>query len=140
MNKKTGKYVLDTSAWLTLIEDEEGADEVQKIIEESIEDKSEIYVSFMTYMEIYYIPLQEQDEKEARSRIELISGLPVFKIESSENVGSIAAQFKAKNRISVADAWIAALAETEKAILVHKDPEFDQLNNSVQLQRLPYKK
>ena len=31
MNKKTGKYVLDTSAWLTLIEDEEGADEVQKI-------------------------------------------------------------------------------------------------------------
>ncbi len=140
MNKKTGKYVLDTSAWLTLIEDEEGADEVQKIIEESIEDKSEIYVSFMTYMEIYYITLQEQDEKEARSRIELISGLPVFKIESSENVGSIAAQFKAKNRISVADAWIAALAETEKAILVHKDPEFDQLNNSVQLQRLPYKK
>lgn len=140
MNKKTGKYVLDTSAWLTLIEDEEGADEVQKIIEESIEDKSEIYVSFMTYMEIYYITLQEQDEKEARSRIELISGLPVFKIESSENVGNIAAQFKAKNRISVADAWIAALAETEKAILVHKDPEFDQLNNSVQLQRLPYKK
>ena len=140
MNKKTGKYVLDTSAWFTLIEDEEGADEVQKIIEESIEDKSEIYVSFMTYMEIYYITLQEQDEKEARSRIELISGLPVFKIESSENVGNIAAQFKAKNRISVADAWIAALAETEKAILVHKDPEFDQLNNSVQLQRLPYKK
>ena len=140
MNKKTGKYVLDTSAWLTLIEDEEGADEVQKIIEESIEDKSEIYVSFMTYMEIYYITLQEQDEKEAQSRIELISGLPVFKIESSENVGNIAAQFKAKNRISVADAWIAALAETEKAILVHKDPEFDQLNNSVQLQRLPYKK
>lgn len=140
MNKKTGKYVLDTSAWLTLIEDEEGADEVQKIIEESIEDKSEIYVSFMTYMEIYYITLQEQDEKEARARIELISDLPVFKIESSENVGNIAAQFKAKNRISVADAWIAALAKTEKAILVHKDPEFDQLNNSVQLQRLPYKK
>lgn len=140
MNKETGKYVLDTSAWLTLIEDEEGADEVQKIIEESIEDKSEIYVSFMTYMEIYYITLQERDEKEARARIELISGLPGLKVESSENVGNIAAQFKAKNRISVADAWIAALAETEKAILVHKDPEFDQLNDSVQLLRLPYKK
>lgn len=140
MNKEAEKYVLDTSAWLTLIEDEEGADEVQKIIEESIEDKSEIYVSFMTYMEIYYITLQERDEKEARARIELISGLPALKVESSENVGNIAAQFKAKNRISVADAWIAALAETEKAILVHKDPEFDQLNDSVQLLRLPYKK
>ena len=60
MNKETGKYVLDTSAWLALIEDEDGADEVQKIIEESIVDKSEIYVSFMTYMEIYYITLQER--------------------------------------------------------------------------------
>ena len=66
--------------------------------------------------------------------------MPALKVESSENVGNIAAQFKAKNRMSVADAWIAALAETEKAILVHKDPEFDQLNDSVQLLRLPYKK
>jgi len=86
-----------------------------------------------------YITLQKRDEKEARARIELISGLPVFKVESSEVVGNIAARFKANNHISVADAWIAALAETEKAILVHKDPEFDQLSNLVQLQRLPYK-
>ena len=33
MNKAASAYVLDTSAWLTLIEDEAGADAVQDILE-----------------------------------------------------------------------------------------------------------
>ena len=38
MNDNLEAYVLDTSAWLTLIEDENGADVVQKILEKSREN------------------------------------------------------------------------------------------------------
>ena len=38
-----------------------------------------------------------------------------------------------------ADAWIAALALERNAILIHKDPEFDQTEDEFEVLRLPYK-
>ena len=35
MNKATNVYVFDTSAWLTLIEDEAGVDTVQELLEKA---------------------------------------------------------------------------------------------------------
>ena len=52
------KYVFDTSAWLTLIEDELGADTVQKILEKTESGEEQVFVSFMSLMEVYYITLQ----------------------------------------------------------------------------------
>jgi len=46
---------------------------------------------------------------------------------------------KAKHRISVADAWIAALAQESSATLVHKDPEFEVMGDQIQVLKLPYK-
>lgn len=46
---------------------------------------------------------------------------------------------KSAYRLSFADAWIAALALRQKAVLVHKDPEFEPLSQSLALQTLPYK-
>ena len=39
----------------------------------------------------------------------------------------------------MADAWIAALAKERGAMLVHKDPEFDQIEGVVEVLELPYK-
>jgi predicted nucleic acid-binding protein len=48
-----------------------------------------------------------------------------------------AARIKATQRVSLADAWIAACAELEDATLVHKDPEFGLL--AIAQLQLPYK-
>jgi predicted nucleic acid-binding protein len=40
---------------------------------------------------------------------------------------SKAAEFKALYPLSLADAWIAACASEQGAILLHKDPEFKPL-------------
>jgi len=45
---------------------------------------------------------------------------------------------KARYKISVADAWIAATAAVHNLTLVHKDPEFESLEG-VSLLPLPYK-
>ena len=39
-----------------------------------------------------------------------------------------AAAIKACHHLSMVDAWIAAAAKLEGAVLVHKDPEFRALN------------
>ena len=49
-------------------------------------------------------------------------------------------KLKATHRISFADAWVAATAMMLGAILVHKDPEFEELEDEVEMLRLPYKK
>jgi hypothetical protein len=47
---------------------------------------------------------------------------------------------KTTYRLSFADTWIAATAIFYDAILVHKDPEFEQLKGKLEMLKLPYKK
>lgn len=132
-------YVLDTSAVLALIEDEAGAAQVQELLEKGMSGEATLLISFMSFMEVYYISLQERGQREAQERVKLLAALPVQRVESSERLGVRAGEFKAAHHLSVADAWIAALAQERGATLVHKDPEFEQIQPSVQLMTLPYK-
>ena len=47
-------------------------------------------------------------------------------------------RLKTEYRLSVADCWIAALVVERKAILVHKDPEFEQIEAKLHVLKLPY--
>ena len=69
-----------------------------------------------------------------------MSRLAVTRVESSQELGLIAGRLKATRKISFADAWIAATAIFYNATLVHKDPEFEQVEDKVNVLKLPYKK
>ncbi len=139
MNENKTAYVFDTSAWLTLIEDEAGADVVESLLEKANAGSVEILVSFMSFMEVFYITLQERDIEEAQTRLSLMASLPIARAESTVSLSISAARLKAKHRMSVADAWIAALAQEKGATLVHKDPEFEQIEDALEMLKLPYK-
>lgn len=138
MNENKTAYVFDTSAWLTLIEDEAGADVVENLLEKANAGSVEILVSFMSFMEVFYITLQERDIEEAQTRLSLMASLPIARAESTVSLSISAATLKAKHRMSVADAWIAALAQEKGATLVHKDPEFEQIEDALEMFKLPY--
>jgi ribonuclease VapC len=139
MSEAIDIYVLHTSAWLTLIEDEAGADHVHALLEQARVGEIVVLVSFMSYMEVYYITLQERDESEAQTRLDLMAASPGLRVDSTAALGLLAGELKARHRLSVADAWIAALARERKAILVHKDPEFEPLEATLKVLKLPYK-
>ena len=139
MREATSSYVFDTSAWLTLIEDEAGSDIVQGLLEKARAGEVIVLVSFMSFMEMYYITLQERDLNEAQERVRLMAALPIWRVESTKALGILAAELKAAYRLSVADAWIAALAKERGATLVHKDPEFEQVEAVLEVLKLPYK-
>jgi predicted nucleic acid-binding protein len=139
MSEASDIYVLDTSAWLTLIEDEAGADSVEELIAKARAGEIVVLVSFMSFMEVYYITMQERDRHEAQARVDLMAALPGLRVDSTAALGLLAGALKAKHRLSVADAWIAALAQERNATLVHKDPEFEQVEATVKVLKLPYK-
>ncbi len=129
------KYVLDTSAILTLMEDEDGADRVVGLLREK-----KIWLPWLVLLEATYITRQERGEVEATRRYALMKRLPAEIIwEADEGTLLKAAQFKADYPLSLADAIIAAVADQKEAVLVHKDPEFEALGDFIPLEALPYK-
>lgn len=129
------KYLLDTSAILTLLEDEVGADRVEALLRQE-----EILMPYLVLLETYYITLQEQTEDVADKRYALLKQLPTTILwEVDEPTLLTAGRFKALHRLSPADAIIAAYAQRQEAILVHKDPELETLSDFVEQEALPYK-
>lgn len=57
----------------------------------------------------------------------LLNALPLHWVACEPSILTAAAQIKRQDGLSVADAWIAATALLQQAVLVHKDPEFDAL-------------
>jgi len=129
------RYVLDTSALLTLIEDEPGAERVEHVLRSEI-----VLIPWMCSLEVVYITQQERGVAEAERRYALLKALPVTHLwELEEALLLTAARLKATYRLSLADTIIAACAIRERAILLHKDPQYDALSGQVQLENLPYK-
>ncbi len=130
------RYLLDTSALLTLIEDETGADRVEEVLTED-----EVCLPWLVLLEAYYVSLQERGQAEADRRYALAKQLPATIMWGmDEPVLLTAARLKAAYHLSLADTIIAAFAIQEKAVLLHKDPEFEALTGQVSLEALPYKR
>ncbi len=134
MNDKA--FLLDTSALLTLIEDEDGAARVEQSMREG-----SVIITWLSLLEVYYITLQERGQAEAERRHALLKSLPVTLLwQIDEPMLLTAARLKASYRLSLADTLIAACAIRQGATLLHKDPEFAALAEQLRMEALPYKK
>jgi len=133
------QYVLDTSALLAYIENEDGASEVERVLMETLDGHHTLFVSVVSYIEVFYISLREQGQRVATERLQLLNALPLqqelLKEQSIVPIGEL----KASHTMSLADCCIAGLAKQQQAILLHKDPEFEQLAHEIIQQKLPYK-
>jgi len=131
------RYLLDTSALLTLRDDENGADIVADFMYRSQEKKVICFACFITLMEIYYRVWKDENKLAGRIAYEKCQSLPIKWVHESKKLLEASAKIKARNKLSLADAWIVASAIQENAILVHKAPEFSSLE-CLQI-KLPYK-
>jgi uncharacterized protein len=130
------RFVLDTSAIFTLIEDEEGADRVEQVLK-----KGDIYFPWAALLEMMYISHQEIGDDIAIQRFAMVKQLKATILWSADEPTSLtAARLKAKHQISFADSIIAATAIQQGAILLHKDPEYEPLQDVLEMEILPYKK
>jgi predicted nucleic acid-binding protein len=134
------KYLLDTSALLTLRDDEPGADRVAELLALAQDRKCDCSGCFMSLMELMYRVWRDESEAHANLAYEQCLALPITWIHETPELLKAAASIKARYPLSVADAWIAAAAEMTNAVLVHKDPEFAAVGIAQELLPLKVKK
>ena len=131
-------YVLDTSAILAVLHGEDGYESVEEILRRAAVDEAvTVRIPFLALMEVEYQLLRELSMNDAQHWLNLVVSWPVHVVESFLEWRHIAAAVKSQGKLSLADAWMAALALLNDATLVHKDPEFD-LVEGLQVLRLPY--
>ena len=131
------RCLLDTSALLTLRDDEAGADQVADLLYQAQNGQADCLGCFMTLVELLYCVWKDEGETAGRLAYEQAQALPITWIHEDKSLLEKAAELKASYAISLADAWIAAAAILNSAELVHKDPEF--LGLPCQQAVLPYK-
>lgn len=127
-------FILDTSALFTLIEDEEGADRVARVLQ-----MERVWLPWLVLLEVNYITRQECGEAEADRRYALLKQLPVTILwDMDEPTLLTAGRLKASHHLSLVDAVIAAFALRMKAVLLHKDPEYEALAGQISSEALPH--
>lgn len=120
-------WLLDTSALLTLRDDEAGADRVATLLAQAQAGRCRCLGCFITLMEVSYRVWKDEGADAGRLAYEQCRSLPMEWIHESPALLEAAAEIKANHPLSLADAWIAAAARLAAATLVHKDPEFKAL-------------
>ena len=129
-------FVLDTSALMAFIEQEQGAERVRDILL-----KQSIILPWLSILEVVYVSQRELGEEEALMRYALLKKLNAKIIWNADEALLLqAARIKSTRSLSLADSVIAAIANQSNAVLLHKDPEYEQLQGIVEMEILPYKK
>lgn len=132
------RFLLDTSALLALRDDEPGSERVAYLLESATTGLLTCHGCFISLMEIFYRVWKDEGEEAGRQAYHICQSLPIIWLHESKALLERASEIKARFPLSLADAWIAAAALELEAVLVHKDPEFENVSGLRQ-EILPYK-
>jgi len=133
------RYVLDTSAILAFLGDENGAARVERLLRGGRAGQCDVLACSITLMELFYAAMREKGEDESYRLVALVKAWPLEWVYPDNRVLLQAGRLRATYRLSVADALIAAVAKLHDATLVHRDPKLDELHGLNKLMTLPFK-
>jgi predicted nucleic acid-binding protein len=125
------RVVLDSFALLAFLRGEAGEDKVAALLERAGVRDEPVHMTEVNYAEVKYIVVRKDG---AERWEEIAAELPALPIEfhpATRALSDLAADFKARHKLSLADAFAAALAKERKAELVTGDPEFRALEKDI---------
>jgi len=123
------RYVLDTYAILTVIEDEPGAQTVAEII---TTQGAMLYLSIISLGEIYYILLRRRGEQAAEEVVQnTLAEQSLALVEVTWPKVKDAARIKAIGGLSYADSFVLALGKELNAPVVTGDPEIKAIAREI---------
>ena len=127
--------VLDSWALVAFFEDEPAASQVEEVLDQASTNQHRLYLSAINWAEIYYSTMREVSQEAADRHAEIIAQLPIEIVGLTDDLhlARQAAIFKARHRLSLADAFAAALAKEKRAELLTGDPEFRVLEGEIKL-------
>lgn len=126
---KKPRIILDTKPIIKLFAQEESWELIQGILSKIEEGDVEAGISVVTLTEIYYKYRKEGRKDLATTRtLQLRYAIYLKKFEITEDIAVKAGEFKGRENISIADAFIAATAHSNQALVISDDPDFRKLS------------
>lgn len=121
------KIVFDSYALIAMFRQEPGYELIRDLLVKIANEESEGYITAINVGEIYYMISRKSSTKIAEIAIAAVKQMPLDIIEPDLKMCLDAATIKAKNSLSYADAFAAALTINKKATLITGDREFKAL-------------
>ena len=128
--------VLDSFALITYFRDELGAAAMEDMLVTAGKKDNPLLMTDVNYAEVKYSIVKKDGAQAWAEAAKILQGLPIDFHSTTRALADTAADFKARFKLSLADAFAAALAKERKTELVTGDPEFKQLEREIRIQWL----
>lgn len=113
--------------------DETWAETVEKLLIKAAQSDKPLRMTEVNDAETRTMILRRDGKAAWEKAAELLKSLPIHFHDAGRPLSRIAADFKSKHKLSLADAFAAALAKTANAQLVTGDSTFRALENEIRI-------
>ncbi len=128
--------VLDSFAFVTWFRDEQWAAFVETLLTKPPATDRPVPMIELSYAEVKYTLIGKDAPKVWAATAQVLAGLPVEFYPVTRQLADLAADYKAAYKMSMADAFVAALAKVKGAKLVTGDTDFNVLEKEIKIQWL----
>ncbi len=137
MKRTRPAFILDTNAFLSFLLDEPAASIVDDKLSTARAGGCLLLMSAMSVGEVCYIVERRRGVEDVGESLALLDELPVQIVDLDRPAILGAAHIKAGHPISLADAFVVALAISADATVITGDPEFKRVEHLVPVLWLP---
>jgi len=115
-------YFLDACSLIAVFADEEGAENVIKIIQDAVDEKITLKINQVNLLEVYYYLCRAYGQNEANKAINKIKEYPIeINVGMNESVFNEAGRIKPKYKIPLGDSIAIAECIINNGTLVTSD-------------------
>ncbi len=125
--------VLDAHALLAFFRGEEAAGAVKELLHKAASADRPLHMTEVNYAEVKHVLLKKDGAEKWEQAADILKSLPIEFHPANRRLADLAADFKARFKLSLADAFAAALAKEKKTDLVTGDPEFKALEKEIKI-------
>jgi predicted nucleic acid-binding protein len=125
--------VLDSFALIAYFRDEPGAKAMEDLLVAAGKKDNPLLMTDVNYAEVKYSIVKKDGAEAWGEAAKVLQGLPIDFHSTTRSLADTAADFKARFKLSLADAFAAAVAKNRKAELVTGDPEFKPLEREIKI-------
>jgi ribonuclease VapC len=125
--------VFDGHALLALFFGEPGAEQVADLLHEAAVADQPVLMTAMNWAEVLYRMKRKRGDDGVTAARRFECTMPVDVVAADLALAELAAEYKAAHKMSLAEAFAAALAKSKKAELVTGDPEFKAVQREIKI-------
>lgn len=132
-------YILDAFALIAYLEDEPGAERIDKVFQEVEDNKAHVFLSIINLGEVIYNTERRYGLAKAQDTLALIQRLPIGVLPADNQTVLAAAHIKANYPISYSDAFVVVAAQKLNGTIMTGDPEFQDITELARIEWLKKK-